>query len=251
MDRAAAALGAEKARNQCMHTGPGAHLLTFPVARHTLMNVVAFGTQAEPWTHERMVAPASRDEVLQTFHGWCPAVRAIAELLDDGDDSKGLDKWAIFDTFENPAPTYAGGCACIAGDAAHATSPHHGAGAGAGIEDGLALATVLEQAMETLRRHGEQRENQTTAKEKLRKGDIVTAAFLAYDAVRRERTQWLVRSSREVSQTYEWANPACGPDPDKCLEDIRWRAHKIWYFDIGGMISDASLAFQRFLAGEK
>ncbi|KAI0469943.1 hypothetical protein GGR56DRAFT_684188 [Xylariaceae sp. FL0804] len=267
MDAAVAALGEAKAHNQCMHTGPGAHMLNFPVARHTLMNVVAFGSEPGPWRpgpgphHDdeydggtnKMVAPATADELLATFRGWCPAVRAIVGLLAT-DGRAPLDKWAIFDTYEHPAPTYAGGGVCIAGDAAHAASPHHGAGAGMGIEDGLALATVLGQAVETLRGRGERRGGGSATMEepdgkvKKSKGAVVAAALSAYDAVRRERTQWLVRSSREVSKTYEWANPNCGNDPEKCRKDIEERAHKIWYFDIDGMISEAKSEFRKFLA---
>ncbi|KAH8784883.1 hypothetical protein F5883DRAFT_624626 [Diaporthe sp. PMI_573] len=218
MERAVEALGKEKAHNQCMHTGPDAHLLTFPVAQHTLMNVVAFAPAPGPWLDEhRMAVPAKGDEVRAVFGNWRPAVRAITGLLlGEEEEGRPLDKWAIFDTYENPAPTYASGGVCIAGDAAHATSPHHGAGAGMGIEDALALATVLElagdKAVETVQQgsDGSRRERST----------VVAAALAAYDAVRRERTQWLVRSSREVSKTYEWSNPDCGDDPEKCLRDI-------------------------------
>lgn len=235
MERAVAALGKDKAHNQCMHTGPNAHLLTFPVAQHSLMNVVAFAPAAGPWPHERMAVPATGDEVRAVFGDWRPAVRAITGLLLGLEDDR-LDKWAIFDTYEHPAPTYASGGVCIAGDAAHATSPHHGAGAGVGIEDALALATVLELAANSAQGDGSRRKSATVA-----------AALAAYDAVRRERTQWLVRSSREVSKTYEWSNPDCGDDPEKCLRDIEWRAHKIWHFDIDGMLAEAKTAFERFL----
>jgi salicylate hydroxylase len=246
MERAVEALGKEKAHNQCMHTGPDAHLLTFPVAQHTLMNVVAFVPAPGPWLDEhRMAVPAKGDEVRAVFGNWRPAVRAITGLLlGEEEEGRPLDKWAIFDTYENPAPTYASGGVCIAGDAAHATSPHHGAGAGMGIEDALALATVLElagdKAVETVQQgsDGSRRERSTA----------VAAALAAYDAVRRERTQWLVRSSREVSKTYEWSNPDCGDDPEKCLRDIEWRAHKIWHFDIDGMIAEAKTAFGQFLS---
>ncbi|KAF2994144.1 hypothetical protein E8E14_002726 [Neopestalotiopsis sp. 37M] len=234
MERAVAALGKDKAHNQCMHIGPGAHLLNFPVAQHTMMNVVAFAP-AETWPHERMAVPATGDEVRAAFEGWRPAVRAITGLLLDLDDGR-LDKWAIFDTYEHPVPTYASGGVCIAGDAAHATSPHHGAGAGMGIEDALALATALELAAESL--HSDDMSKNKSA--------TVAAALAAYDAVRRGRTQWLVRSSREVSRTYEWANPECGEDAEKCLRDIEWRAHKIWHFDIDGMIAETKTSFGRF-----
>jgi salicylate hydroxylase len=42
MPAALAALGTYKATNQHKHLGPRAHILHFPVANHTLMNVVAF-----------------------------------------------------------------------------------------------------------------------------------------------------------------------------------------------------------------
>lgn len=239
MERAAAALGPAKARNQCVYTGPGAHMITFPVAQHSLMNIVAFAPAPGPWSHERLVAPAAAEEVRAVFAGWRPAVRAIAGLLVDEEEHEGggVDKWAIFDTFEHPAPTYAVGGACIAGDAAHATSPHHGAGAGMGIEDALALATVLELAARELH-----------VAEKGRKRAAVAAALAAYDAVRRERTQWLVASSREMAKIYEWASPAYAADPAQGLRDIEWRAHKIWHFDIDGMMADTRAAYARFLA---
>lgn len=247
MERAVAALGKEKAHNQCMHTGPGAHLLTFPVAQHTLMNIVAFAAAAPgDWKLKggqgAMVAPATGDEVRAAFAGWRPAVRAITGLLlgPEVEDGGRLDKWAIFDMYEHPAPTYASGGVCIAGDAAHAASPHHGAGAGMGIEDALALATVLELAAENIIVQGNDGWR--------RKGATVTAALAAYNAVRRERTQWLVRSSREVCKTYEWANPDCGNDPEKCLRDIEWRAHKIWHFDMDNMLAEARTEFARFLS---
>lgn len=230
MDKAVAALGLEKTQNQCMHMGPKAHVLNFPVAQHTFMNVVAFATDEGEWRHEKLAVPATKQEVMKHFEDWGPAVRTIAGLLNDS-----LDKWAIFDTYDHPAPFFSQGPVCLAGDAAHATSPHHGAGAGFGVEDALALGTVMEEAVSTL-----QTQNAS-------KGAALSAAFQAYDAVRRERAQWLVRSAREVSDTYEWANPDCGSDPEKCLKDIEWRAHKIWYFDIDGMMSDAKSAYQKFL----
>ena len=196
-----------------------------------------------------MVVPATADEVRAVFAAWRPAVRAITGLLlEEGgggggaqDGVKKLDKWAIFDTYDHPAPTYVSGGVCIAGDAAHAASPHHGAGAGMGIEDGLALATVLDLAARKLAGQG-------GGGGQKGKGATVAAALAAYNAVRRERTQWLVRSSREVSKTYEWANPDCGSDPEKCLRDIEWRAHKIWHFDMENMLDEAKREFERFLS---
>ncbi|KAG9513443.1 FAD/NAD(P)-binding domain-containing protein, partial [Aureobasidium melanogenum] len=232
MDEAEAALGKDKAHNQCMHMGPRAHVLNFPIAQHTLMNVVAFATDDNDWAHEKLTAPATRREVMEVFKDWAPAVKAIASLLEDS-----LDKWAIFDCHDNPLPSFSSGRVCLAGDAAHAASPHHGAGAGFGVEDALALATVLGQVKQSLLEGGLIPRKKSFA---------VTAAFRAYDAVRRERGQWLVKSSRHICDTYEWADPKCGDDPGKCLEEIEWRAHKIWYFDYEGMIKDARAEYENF-----
>lgn len=42
MDRAVSLLGHDKAANGHMHLGHGGHILTFPVAKGKVMNVVAF-----------------------------------------------------------------------------------------------------------------------------------------------------------------------------------------------------------------
>ncbi len=54
-----------------------------------------------------------------------------------------MDKWAVFDMKNHPAPSYSAGKVCLAGDAAHAVAPHLGSEAGLGIEDALALSTLL------------------------------------------------------------------------------------------------------------
>lgn len=69
----------------------------------------------------------------------------------------------------------------------------------------------------------------------------LSSAFAAFDAVRRERTQWFVRSSRDGCDLYEWANEEIGMDPQKCHEDIKTRSHKIWYFDIEGMLCELNM----------
>ena len=229
MDKAVAALGEDKALTRCMRLGPQAHFVSFPIAQQTLINVVAFATQDE-WPHEKLTTPATRQEVTEVFKDWNPTVRTIVSLLEDS-----LDKWAIFDNYDHPAPTFSSGPVSIAGDAAHASSPHHGAGAGFGMEDALTLSTVMEEV------------NATLQTGKTSKSAAFAAAFKAYDETRRERTQWLVESSRKVCETYEWANPDIESDPEKCLKDVERRAQKIWDFDIDGMLTDTRSAYQRLI----
>ncbi|KAH8689527.1 salicylate 1-monooxygenase sala [Talaromyces proteolyticus] len=235
MDRAASALGDELARNQRMHLGPSAHLLHFPVAHQSLLNVVAFlDDSTERSYSSRLSEPGSKQEVVQAFASWGPTVRTITNLLDDE-----MDKWFIFDTNDHPAPKYASGRVCIAGDAAHAASPHHGAGAGIGVEDALALSRLLELVTESMEKGG-----------RASKQEALTAAFAAFDAVRRERTQWFVGSSRMICNVYELNNAETGNDMDKIYEEIKWRSHKIWHFDIDGMLRQVEDQYKGKLDGD-
>ncbi|KAL3492340.1 hypothetical protein BJX62DRAFT_236371 [Aspergillus germanicus] len=227
MTTAISRLGRYRALNQHMYGGPGAHVLHFPVAAQKLMNVVAFVDDPEEWPLDKsMTQPARKDELQGAFSEWGPTVRAIVEMLTD---SQGLDKWAVFDMYDFPAERYANGRVCLAGDAAHASAPHHGAGAGIGVEDALALCVVLERAV------GEMNSGKG-------KAEVLDWAFKLYSDVRLERSQWLVRSSREVCDVYEWVSE-CGRDMDKGFEDVKARSHKIWYFDIDEMIAQLNREF--------
>ena len=235
MEKAVEAVGDRNARNQHMHIGPGRHLLHFPVANQTMVNVAAFDTDSKDWPDdEKMTAPARREEVEEAFAGWGPTVRAITSLLPDV-----LDRWAIFDSFDHPAPSYARGRVCIAGDAAHASAPHHGAGAGIGVEDVLCLSTLLEKVMTSVERN------------EASKDSALEMAFSTFNSVRHERSQWLVSSSHGICDVYEWADAKIGKDPEKLLEEIRWRSHKIWHFDIEGMLKDTDMGYDERLSSEK
>lgn len=144
-----------------------------------------------------------------------------------------LSKWAIFDMADYPAPTYASGRVCVAGDAAHASSPFHGAGAGMGVEDALVLAELLAR---------------------VQAGPIegrpwqLAAALQAYSGVRIERTQWLVQSSREMGDIYEWRYPPTGKDGAKIQAEFSQRARKIWDFDVNVMLDEARKEFEKQVA---
>ncbi|KAL8382498.1 hypothetical protein RB595_006328 [Gaeumannomyces hyphopodioides] len=235
MERVVPLLGRFKAYNQHMHTGPGARVLHYPVAGGSVLNVVAFVTDPADWPLGNydvvgsMTAPATKAELEAAFKGWGPTVTNLIGLLPDK-----MDKWAIFDTYDHPLASYVGGRVCLAGDAAHATSPHHGAGAGIGVEDALALATVLEMVRDDVAKDG-------TA-------DVprmLEDALRVYDEVRPPRGNWLVQSSRQVCDIYEWTYPATGKDWDKCLGEITARSHKLWYFDIDDMLDKVDGSFRK------
>ena len=228
MEKAIAALGKEKSTTRHMHIGPDAHALTFPVAGGTLLNVVAFVTDPEDWPYkDKLTGPGSKAEAVRAFEKFRPEIRAIIDLLPEN-----LDRWAVFDTLKNPAPTYAKGRISVSGDAAHASSPHHGAGAGFCIEDAAVIATLLQAV---------QAESQNTGPSR---ANLIRTAFEVYDKVRLERTQWLVETSRFVGELYEWQH---GSNPVFIGKEIDWRSHKIWDYNIDEMMRGTDDEFKRRL----
>jgi len=161
---------------------------------------------------------------------WSPGIRELVQKLPEK-----LFKWAIFDMADHPADTYARGRVALVGDAAHASSPFHGAGACMGVEDALVLVTVLKQAFSDTERRS--------------KSQAVTAALQAYSAVRLERSQWLVSSSRDMGEIYQWRYTATGSDPVTIKAEIESRSRKIWDYNVDQMVEEAKRECQRLLKG--
>lgn len=219
MDKANEAIGEEKTCTRYMYLGPGAHLLTFPVAQGAFLNVVGFVTDPNEWPHEKLTATTSKAEVSESFKRFGPTVRKLIELLPDE-----LNQWAVFDTLDHPASTYVEERLALLGDAAHASSPHHGAGAGCGIEDAAVLCTLVDAATRSMQVDGQQ--DQTS---------YLRTALATYDTMRRERASWVVQSSRFTGELYEWQTHA-GSDTEKCHREAYDRCHKIWDYNIDAMI---------------
>jgi salicylate hydroxylase len=200
MKQAIEAVGEERAMNSCMHLGPNGHVLTFPVNHGKTLNIVAFRTTDKPWQNsDKLTAPAHRDDALKDFAGYSNDVLGLLKLT-----SENLDIWAIFDLGKNPPPTYTKGRVAIMGDAAHATSPHHGAGAGLCIEDSAVMAELL-------------------ADESVKSSQDVEAVFSVFQEVRKKRGQGLVHSSSRIGDVYEWRAEGVGSDFDKMEKEINQR----------------------------
>jgi salicylate hydroxylase len=220
MEKAIDSIGQDLATTRTLYVGQDGHIITFPVAHGKLMNVVAFHHDTQDWESEQLVLPTTREEARRDFANWGHNVKAIIELLQDG-----LTKWGIFDLGDNPLSYYNKRRVCVAGDAAHGTGPHHGAGAGFCIEDSAVLAELLQVAWINL--EGE--------KTKMSKLKVLESVLEVFDSARRERTQWLVGSSRISADLYEWMDEGCGKDPVKIKEEVLWRNHKIWNVSIEDM----------------
>ncbi|PYI16366.1 FAD/NAD(P)-binding domain-containing protein, partial [Aspergillus violaceofuscus CBS 115571] len=233
MDQAIAHLGRHRALLQHMHCGPHAHVLHFPVANQKLLNVVAFVPDPKDWDPTQTTPKA---HLLTTFNHWIPFLRTLLTLLPDH-----LTQWPIFDLYDRPPPTYAIARVCLVGDAAHAASPHHGAGAGVGVEDALALVTALGCAEADI------------LSGKLTTPQALEVAFKAYSDVRYKRSQWVMRSSREVCRAYEWelfSGEAGGEVAEtgmmgRVFEEIRRRTMTVWGLDVEGMVGEVQGQYWR------
>lgn len=127
-------------------------------------------------------------------------------------------QWAIF---EHPAlSTYTRSRVAILGDAAHASTPHQGAGAGQAIEDALVLAELFGDP-------------------KVRSISDVKAAFKAYDDVRRPRSQRVVTSSKEGAYLLCLRLEGVGNDADALKKAFQKRLRWLWDLDVQAHVDEA------------
>jgi salicylate hydroxylase len=106
----------------------------------------------------------------------------------------------------------------LLGDAAHASTPHQGAGAGQAIEDAFILSNLLGQTK--------------SAKE-------IEKAFSAYDAIRRPRSQKVVKTSRDAAAIYEFEDAKLGLDLDLIKQTLEARYNWIWDEDLPQQLRQA------------
>lgn len=227
MDEAVSLLGEEMAKNAQMYLGRHGHILTFAIEKGKLMNVVAFAS-AKEWHDDRWVVEANHDQMKADFEGWSPTVTKIISLM------RKNDIWALFN--HPPAPTYVSdrGRVCLLGDAAHATTPHKGSGAGMAIEDALVMGQLVSEAL---------------AGESVDAGRAIPAAFRVFDATRRERTLRLVEDSRETGQLYDLEHPEFGTDKEKIKETLLTRMDWVWETDLEAELTNSLDKLRKSLLG--
>lgn len=127
-------------------------------------------------------------------------------------------QWAIF---EHPhISTYTRSKVAILGDAAHASTPHQGAGAGQAIEDAHVLAELLSDS-------------------RVSSVDDVVAAFKAYDDIRRPRSQRVVTSSKENAGILCLCFDGVRDDPVKLRETLNQRLKWLWDLDVQDQVERA------------
>ena len=115
--------------------GDGKHFMVYPVRSGRLLNYVGF-VPTKNATTESWSAVGDRDELAASFDGWDPCVVKLLEAVET------CFWWGLYDRM--PLPSWTNGRLALLGDAAHAMLPHLGQGANQAIEDGVALAVLLE-----------------------------------------------------------------------------------------------------------
>jgi len=193
-------MGFDRAMNGQCAIAPGGTITTYPVEKGESVNVVAIRTRpGSEWTNGSWLAPATTEDLLEDFQGWDQ--RLLDLLVNYGLKSK----WALFQ-YQHDRPYYKGRV-CLLGDSAHAMTPNLGAGAGQAMEDGYVLAALMEARPP-------------------RSAKDVEKVFAAYDAVRRPRSQEVVRLSHLCGRTYSHQQEGVGDDYDKMrvelVDRIKW-----------------------------
>jgi salicylate hydroxylase len=115
--------------------GDGKHFMVFPVRGGQLLNYVGFVPTASE-TVESWSAVGDRDELAAAFAGWDGRVVELLTAVET------CFWWGLYD--RRPLACWTKGRLALLGDAAHAMLPHLGQGANQAIEDGVALAVLLE-----------------------------------------------------------------------------------------------------------
>ncbi|KAF8558624.1 FAD/NAD(P)-binding domain-containing protein [Imleria badia] len=207
-------------RDMTIYTGKGRYLITYPLSKGSIINVVAsvydprlIGTPYQG----RWVSDATGDEVVGHFDDFEPDARAVIKLCEKP------SKWALH--VVKPLPF----CVCkrvaLIGDACHAMTPHFGAGAVQAIDDAFILGRLLAHPLTSLSR--------------------VQDALRIYEQVRFPFAQTIASFSLSTGWMYTFLEPGYydgtrdGDDVDddgigayerEGMETIRQEIYKRWDF---------------------
>ena len=115
--------------------GDGKHFIAYPVRSGRLLNYVGF-VPTKDETIESWSAAGDVEELVASFNGWDSRIGRLLGAVET------CYWWGLYD--RRPLSSWTSGRLVLLGDAAHAMLPHLGQGANQAIEDGAALALLLE-----------------------------------------------------------------------------------------------------------
>ncbi|KAL1632269.1 hypothetical protein SLS56_003849 [Neofusicoccum ribis] len=210
-------MGRELTFNGQLYVGHGGYIITYPVEHGKLINVVASrSSPGSTWSHEAWLLPSTKEGMMAELRGWHPALVEFLSLYGT------KEKWALFDY--RHGHTYHRRRVCLLGDAAHAMTPHLGAGAGQAMEDAYVLSNLLGKA-----------EN----------AEDLPDVFQAYDAVRRPRTQQVVEWSRLNGLAFSCLEDGVSDDIAKIEAVAGQRFQSVWNEDLPLQLAAAKTRMAR------
>lgn len=180
--------------------GEKRHIIAYPIENGDLFNMSTTQpdrhfVQADTWT-----AVGSKDEMLKTFHDFCPRVQKLLNLVPEGE----VLEWKL--RIHEPIAQWVDNNTALVGDASHPTLPHIAQGAAQAVEDAAALGVVLAR---------------------ITKKEDVHKALEVYQAIRKPRTDWAVRTASanskglhtqdKDSRNAAFATASDGSNPDKMI----------------------------------
>nr|QCF41210.1 CcxS [Bipolaris sorokiniana] len=201
----------------------------FPLANNTLYYIGVTTFHNSPVKQDKWNVPVDTDDLNGRFADYADFVKKQVALVPNDGSTLG---WSIW---EMPlAPTFHKGRVYIMGDAAHATAPFLGAGAGQAIEDALVMHRLLGHCFDPAR----QSESPFT------KQETVRAVLQACDTTRRFRSQKVVVTSSEVGRLLSGNEPGITMEAAPMFEALKDKMHWIWDADVEQQVKDARLLFE-------
>ncbi|OJJ06644.1 hypothetical protein ASPVEDRAFT_140328 [Aspergillus versicolor CBS 583.65] len=210
MDEARQVVKEEWTRNVAILCGSKGYICSLPIDKGRILSCTfqapgAFCGEPESFT-------------TGSFHGYSEDARAIAELISRNPQQS----WKIYD--HDPAPKYYYGRVAMIGDAAHATGPFVGNGAGQAIEDAAVLNALFARVTNVSQ---------------------IPTVFRAYDAVRRERSTNAISISRDVGRLYAYALEEVGTDPGRMQSYLTQAGSYLNDVDLEAQNADAIAVFEK------
>jgi salicylate hydroxylase len=176
----------------------------------TFLNIAIFTYEPSEFPNpDKMTARGTREDIERALQGWGPHITEIVKLF-----SEEQVKWGIFDMFEHPA---------------HASTPFQGVGACMGVEDALVICELLDMVQARMGDGASAQSNKLA----------IEKALQAYSQSRIPRSQWQVRSSREMGEMYQWRHEQTGRDVEKCRTELEEATRKVWDFNVDNMVAEA------------
>ncbi|KAI3615121.1 salicylate hydroxylase [Moniliophthora roreri] len=181
----------EEPVNYC---GKDRHIVVYPISQGRIVNVVAF--YSRPWDEGKPlpgpeVRNATLEEVLEVYAGWEQEVQDLLNCIENP------TCWAIQEL--RPLDSYISGRALLLGDAAHAMTPHLGAGAGQAMEDAYILGEIMARSPCTI--------------------SDIPRILKIYDSIRQPFANYILTTARTQGLYYEFNAPG--------FHDVKKQGHSL------------------------